>query len=193
MNDLFGSLYSGRLAGHQLIGLLDNYDIVYLVVEGNWRPNMHSGLVELADSQWHWHTLGRGKSAYTYRELVGRWNTLAVACGVIIAYTRDPQDTAAWIRFTYNWWQKDFSEHKSHRGFNRVNNLDRKVHFIKPTILRRMLKELPEVGWDLTEALEAAYPTMELLVAATETDLRSIPGVGKVIAHTIYRLLHEGG
>src|SRR3954469_1333034 len=39
LNDLVGSLRSGRLAGHQLPGLRSAYEFSWLIVEGLWRTN----------------------------------------------------------------------------------------------------------------------------------------------------------
>src|ERR1035437_8002080 len=39
LGDLVNSLRTGRLAGHQLPGLLKTYDYAWLLVEGEWRAN----------------------------------------------------------------------------------------------------------------------------------------------------------
>src|ERR1035437_4551441 len=39
LGDLVNSLRTGRLAGHQLPGLLKTYDHAWLLMEGQWRAN----------------------------------------------------------------------------------------------------------------------------------------------------------
>ena len=46
IRDLLNSMVTGRLVGHQLIGLVNNYHYVYIVVEGLWRFNPTDGMME---------------------------------------------------------------------------------------------------------------------------------------------------
>src|SRR2546426_10716375 len=48
LNDALQCIQTGRFAGTQLPGLLHDYDVVYLIVEGAWRPGKEGTLERLA-------------------------------------------------------------------------------------------------------------------------------------------------
>jgi ERCC4-type nuclease len=190
IRDLVSSMDTGRLSGHQLIGLLDFYNLVYIVVEGIWR--VHNGLVEVCVGRNSWRPLGGSRERqYSYAEIANFLNTLAVITGVRVWFTSDPQQTGDWIRHTYFWWQKAWNEHRAHLNFQKAPDMPKHARLSRPTLVQRMAKELYEVGWDRAGEIATAFPTMELLMAATQKDLLKIPKIGKKMAESIYQELHR--
>src|SRR5262245_5878451 len=48
IEDLVDSMQTGRLSGHQLPGICENYDYGYLIIEGIWRPG-REGFLEIGN------------------------------------------------------------------------------------------------------------------------------------------------
>jgi ERCC4-type nuclease len=191
IRDLANSIQSGRLSGHQLIGLLDWYHVVYIVVEDTYR--VRDNVIEIPEGR-HWKPLqGKLKPGHVfgYVEIANYLNTLSIIPGVKLWFTPDLQTTALWIRHTYFWWQKKFGEHKAHLNFRLGPQLPKRMRLHRPTIEECMIKELPGVGWEKALEVAKAFPTMEELMQADPKELIKVPGIGKVLAKSIYERLHR--
>lgn len=169
LGDFIQSMRDRRLAGHQLKGLLESYDYVYLIVEGIWRVG-ENGEVQVwrrVSRKTKWLPLygGRrgGKQSVTYKEMDGHLSSLSHCAGLDYIRTPNETDTAAFIASRYNWWQKEFDEHRSHLdiyadynpvvgrfgGGHRGRILRRTVSHVE-----KMLSQLPGVdraAFDLAE------------------------------------------
>jgi ERCC4-type nuclease len=189
--DLIKSMTEGRLSGHQLIGLFNTYSKVYLLVEGMWRSNPSSGLLERWNKSRGWHLIEFGRRRFTYREIVNYLNTLSVMCGVMVWQTAGMADSARWLTDLHAWWNKPFEDHHSHLQFHNESPVGAFMH--KPPAFRRMVKELSDVGWKKSEQICGWFGTMERLMNATEGDLKKIPGVGSKMAAQIWKELHGNG
>lgn len=191
IKDLAHSILSGRLSGHQLIGLLDWYHVVYVVVDGVWR--VHNNVIEVAEGS-RWRPLGgreRPGKTFGYVEVANYLNTLAVITGVKVWFTNGLELTAEWIRHTYYWWQKPYDQHRAHLNFSKGPAMPKHAVLTRPTLVQKMAKELTGVGWERAGALAARYPTFEDLMAATPEELITVPGIGKSGSETIYKELHR--
>lgn len=191
IRDLANSIQSGRLSGHQLIGLLEWYHVVYILIEGVIR--VRGNVIEVMESG-KWKPLqGKVKPGHMfgYSEISNYLNTLAIIPNVKIWWTENIQTSGLWIRHTYYWWQKKYEEHKSHLNFVQGPVLPKRMRLTRPTTLQRMLKEMPGVGWDRAMELTKIFPTMEEVMAATAKDFIKVPGIGKVTANDIFKELHR--
>ena len=193
ITDLVSSIHSGRLSGHQVLGLLNSYDYVYVVVEGLWRPGP-SGLLQ----QWrkgHWVTLrdygGRGRSGLVAREITNYLNTLTLMRGIRVWRTNTPQETAQWLLDLHAWWGKRWGQHKSHHQFNGDAVGLSGVLLRRPGLVMRIAKELDGVGWEKARAIAERYSSVLELALADPDELREIPGIGKVLAHRISEQLQH--
>ena len=189
LSDLVNSMQSGRLSGHQLIGLVDTYHIVYLLIEGTYRVNWDTGTIMVPRGK-GWTPLGFGARTFSYREVANFLNTLAIIGNVHVWFTHDIVESGAWIRFTYNWWQKAWEEHKAHKAFNRSRQGPTNALLVKPTILQRIANQLTGIGWEKAGELSAKFPTTESLVSAEPKDLMEVRGIGKGLANKIWKELH---
>ena len=109
IHDLIDSIVSKRLSGHQLPGMAAEYDYVYLLVEGLWRPGS-SGELETRNGQWS----AEHSSGLSYRSVNSFLNTLEVKAGVIVRRTWADVETAEVIVDLYRWWQEPWDKHQSH-------------------------------------------------------------------------------
>ena len=181
--DLISSMISGRLSGHQMVGLMADYDWVYLLVEGQWKADTAGGLQNL--TTWNrWVKVKIGKREFKMADIYNFLNTLTVMCGAVIVRTSTPQETALWLDGTYRWWQKGWEEHKSHSQFQIREGF---VSLQKPTLVTRVAKEFAGVGWGKARVIGKKYRTMQGLMNADMKGLMDVDGIGKVLAKSIVR------
>ena len=191
IRDLIGSMESGRLSGHQLIGLTDFYHVVYILVEGIFR--VRDGELEVVSGKNRWMPVGgpRRRRVYSYREVANYLNSLAIMAGVHIWFTQNEQMSGDWIRSTYFWWQKPWEEHRSHLKFQEAPDMPKRMRFTKPGLVQRVLKEFEGVGWDRAGELAIVFPTMEEVMSAAPEDFVKVPGVGKKTSQSLWNALHK--
>jgi len=183
IRDLLSSMTSGRLSGHQLIGLMDSYSWIYLIIEGVWKFSAESGLlVEYRGKSWSPVSLGSRR--FMAKEVVGYLNTLAVKTGVIILYSGGKQETVQTICALYHWWDKEWESHSSHLGRNKSSK-GIEVSLTKPNLVRRVAAELGGVGWGKSKDVAAHFGSVWEMVHATEREWRQIPGIGKILAQRV--------
>lgn len=180
--DFLQSMTTGRLSGHQMVGLTKNYDWVYLLVEGVWRPDKTSGILQRIKANGKWGDAAQGSRRFMAREVYNFTNTLQIMCGVITVCTSNQWETARWLDSTYGWWQKDWGKHKSHLQFQKpvVH-----AHLSKPNLVTRMASQFEGIGWDKAKAIGKRFPLVEDLLFASVDDLMEVPGVGKKLAQSI--------
>lgn len=119
IGDLVNSMRSQRLSGHQLRGLNQSYDVVYLVVEGVWRPGSGGEIETYAGKTKGWVPLYADvdRNAVKYKQVVSYLNSLSLMARTMsgepwrVVHTSYPTDTASLYATYYEWWQKE--SHKS--------------------------------------------------------------------------------
>jgi len=189
IHDLLDSLSTGRLSGHQLPGMINSYNIVYLVIEGIWRADPRSGILQKYSGGWKPLHLGNRK--FMAREVYNFLNSLAVLKGVIHYCTGNPRETAILIMSLYHWWlDKSFSAHRSHeRPHSPFVSLS-----VRPrSVVERMAQEIPGVGAERARLVAKKFSTPMEMIIATPGDWLTIPGIGKKLSVDIPRALQEGG
>jgi ERCC4-type nuclease len=182
LSDLINSTLSGRLQGHQLPGLLSSYNYTYLVVEGVWK--VKDGNIQ----QWRkggW-VRERGMSAHALHALV---NTLSIITGVNVVRTDSPAGTVDWLLDLHDWWIKPYNRHRGHLGFQvepRASTL-----LDKPSLVRRVAKELPGIGWERSKVVADHFRSVLEMVVADERRWQEIPGIGPVLARSVVEAMQR--
>lgn len=190
LNDLLQSMADGRLVGHQLLGMSTRYSVVYLLIEGMWRADPREGVIQVYRKR-KWVPVHHGKRMFMMRDLAAFLNTLSVLCGVRMWRSDTIQASGQWLLGLYRWWQKEWTEHKSHLRFHDIPDPTRSgARLVRPSLMQRILKEFPGVGWERAKDLAKAFPTVGSLADATERDLLRVRGVGKVLARQIWEGIH---
>jgi len=187
ISDLVSSITTGRLSGHQLIGLLRCYAVVYVLVEGLWRPAPGNGTLEIRHNR-GWVPLQHGRRAYQYAEIIGYLNTLRIFAGVHVVRTANRVETVKLVCTLAGWWTKPWGAHKSHRSVHVP--LPVTVSLSAPPLVARLAAQLPGIGWERARAIAAAFPTPAALWEAGESDLRGVEGIGKTLAARAWEALH---
>lgn len=180
LGDAAQSIRSGRFAGHQLPGLLAQYDRVYVVLEGAYRPGPEGELETFTKG--HWQTGSWGGCGWMYNELDGWINTVSIIAGVTVKRTMSRRETAAVISGLHYWWtNKSYEKHRSHVGFDESG----RPTLLKPGLVRRVAAELPLVGWERSSAVADEFASVLAMALADESAWLKIKGIGKVIAHKV--------
>ena len=185
--DLLSSMTTGRLSGHQIIGLTHHYDWVYLLVEGIWKPDRNTGVLQHITKGGKWGPVAQGSRRFMARDIWNFSNTLQVMCGIITVTTSNHWETARWLAACNGWWEKKWGNHRSHLQFQKPVTHAR---LSKPTLVVRMASQLAGVGWDRARKIGVLFETMEDLMAADVDDLMGVDGIGIKMAERIWEELH---
>jgi len=190
LRDLLNSMVTGRLSGHQLIGLLNSYDVVYLVVEGLWRGDPVNGILQYRQGK-HWTSVSLGSRQFMKRDLDGFVNTLMVMGAVLVRETMSSRETASLITNLYHWWSKPWEDHKSHVSLHK-SRYRSSIMPVKPSVLRSVASELPGVGWELSGRVEKHFSNILEMALADVSDWVQIKGIGKRTAQKVVEEIKGG-
>ena len=187
IHELVTAFDTGRFVGKQLPRLVANYDYRWLVVEGLWRYHDGDGVLEVLRGH-DWVSLGFGSKRYMAREIAAFLFTIQLRGGVSLHLSANRGQTLHWLTVLYHWWTcKDFDRHRSHLSF--YAPVPDRALFIKPSLVRRMAKELDGVLWEKSEAIAQHFSNPLQMCAANEAEWRKVPGIGKTLAERIVRAL----
>ncbi len=183
VSDLVNSMLTGRLSGHQLIGMLEMYNYSYLLVEGVMRANPKNGIAEVPRGR-RWFPANRGERLLRKDDIDKYLHTLSVMAGVIVWHTRTIKDSAQWISGLYKWWCKDWNKHSSHLRHHR--------HFgtfsiRKPPLAVRVAAEFAGVGIRKANAAAKKFGSVHAFINASEKELSEVDGIGNALSKSIHR------
>lgn len=191
LNDVLDCMIDGRFAGHQLIGMINSYDRIYLLVEmGGTRWDRRTGFLQ------RWKPTGNGKGVwvdvmragrnFTYRDLEHWYSTFEEFAQLRVVRTGDQSESARWVTSKYSWWtSKGYDEHKSMCQFHVPP--PPVAAFAKPGVVRRVAKELHDLGWERSGPVAAHFGTIYRMANAPAEEWAAIEvGVNKLgITHTV--------
>ncbi len=173
--DLVSSLRSGRLQGHQLIGLQQAFDYRWLIIEGTWKQGRHGELVQ-----------GKTKvhGGMSGAELEKRLTTLEVQGGIKIRHTATRSDTLRVICNLYRWWtDRNLDTHDSHIVIYHPTPL------IPISQFRQTVSTLPGIGIKLSAVVEKRFGTLNQMFRATVEQWEDIEGIGRPTAERIVQTI----
>lgn len=174
--EMLKSYLDKRYVGHQYPGMARTYERSFLLVEGEYRPDPKSGLLQVQKFG-HWIS---ARNAVMWREYRAHLMTLAFCGGVPTLESKDESETGWLLACLYRWWTgKDFDQHKSHLAFSEAGP---EGLLTKHSLKRRWAKELPGIGYEKSKALADHYESARHLALATVTDLMEVDGIGHKLA-----------
>lgn len=188
--DVVECMRDGRLAGHQLVGMIQHYDWSYLIVEANSRENPASGVLEV----WRrdgWTALEVGPTRwFLAQDIESYLTTLESQSGPTfrIRRTHNVRETCQEIRNLHHWWSgsgKAWGEHGSLKVI--YDPPPPVVLFEKPSLARRWANQLSGIGWEKSAAVARHFRTARAMADAEIREWTDIPGIGKGIATKAYR------
>lgn len=175
--DVLACIVSGRFAGHQLPGLVNAYDEVWLLVIGQWRARPQDGILEERrhghGGGMYWTAAGGGQRLWMWRDVQSWLLSMQLMAGIRMAQAADEEEAVHWIKTCYNWHQRE--EHKSHLVMYSSKELYADTAMLtRPPLARRIASELPHIGLKRSADVAARFPTVEAMMAATEKDWREL-------------------
>ena len=185
IGDLISGMTTGRIAGKQLIGLLNSYHYIYLVVEGEMRANPRDGLLEVK-YHGHWCPYKAGKRTFMARDVWAYLNTLEIVCGLHCHYCPVDMDTVYYIMALHHWWAKEYEEHRSHL---QAHQRPGPVQLTKQSVFQRMVGQMDGIGFDKAKALDRRFDSISALISATRNELMEVDGIGKKLSEDIIKQL----
>jgi len=186
ITDLQNSIKTGRLTEHQLPGLCDTFDRVYLLVEGIFKEDDDGRLVHWQGNR-NWAPHPQGISA---KEMRGFLFSLEEFAGVRVLYSRSTRDTCEILAQLYNWWQKPYSSHTSHMKFKIVEFPE--VSIVRPNLVMKIAAQLPGLGVKKARAVHPTFKTMQEMANAPEELWKQIPGIGDTLATKLVKVIRQG-
>lgn len=196
--DFMNGMLSGRIADKQLPVLLDCYEVAWIVIEGRIRPKPGNGVLQVGrrmgmlntSDEWrNYSDAAHMKREVMYRDVDHFIMTLNMKAGVRVWRTETTDETVAFLADLRSWWMKPWDKHKSHLAFYSPREEADSALLVRPSLVRRIAKELPGVGWEKSALVARAFRTVADLVVADEEEWRTIPGIGKTMARDIVRKL----
>jgi hypothetical protein len=119
LRDVLACICNGRFAGHQLPGLVQAYEKVHLLVEGTWRPNARTGILQLRLRKGVWVDASVGSRRFMFTDLLTWLFTMENKAGILVSRVSDWQEATLWLSNLYAWWTaKGWDGHKSHLAFH---------------------------------------------------------------------------
>ena len=183
IHDLLQSASTGRLAGHQLPGMLASFDVPWLLIYGPYRPGDGGVLQVLSGKKWQGYRIGSKLVPYGYIESF-LFDVQATGCRVKHVY--NAEEAAKWLMTLHRWWSKEWHQHKGLRAFDNSKNLSLLPGLsAEKELIARVAKELPGVGFDRAMAAAGHFTSVVEMVLATQKDWEQVPGIGKVIAKAV--------
>jgi ERCC4-type nuclease len=178
VDDLLASMQDGRLSGRQLPALARDYDYVYLVIEGIWKPGKEGELQVWEGGEW------RTRRIHT-RAVTNYLMGLTLRAGLICWRTGTKEETVAFIVDQYRMWEKEWDRHRCHeRAYTAAEGdvdrslelpAGRRVRFQewKPReigAVERVLLQVPGIGAEKARQIGKQFASVADMVNAGEEE-----------------------
>lgn len=191
VRDVLCSIEDGRFAAHQLPGLIETYDYVYLIVEG--RATVDASSLDLIEP---YGDTGRGRPYrlgpshnIPYRQFDNYLNSISTQSSCRVKRSTSPAETIMQLVDLYHWFQKPWSQHQSLKVLRKEPP---KFSFFTPSVRQLVASCLPGIGYEKSMAVAQKFPTITEMVLATPRQWMEVPGIGDTLARRITKLLFEG-
>ena len=188
VRDVLSSMTSGRYAGHQLPGMIRQYDYVYLLVWGMVREDYESGLLQEYGKFDKWWDVTVGQTRFMYQQYAAYLDTMQTKVGVKVIRVNREHEAAAEIHSLYRWWtSKKWEQHGSDKVL--YTPPPPSALFMKPTLVRKWATALDGIGWEKSLGVEQKFKTALDLALADPREWMEVPGIGKGLAEKAVRLI----
>jgi ERCC4-type nuclease len=181
--DVLACVIDGRFAGHQLPGLVKEYDHVYLLIEGLFKANS-DGILEIPRGR-TWREVRLGSRRFMWRDFQTWLTSMETFGGVKIRHTSGRKETILMIKALKRWWSsKEWEEHRSHLAVNKSQS-----HALgtKYSLKRRIAAQLPGIGDEMSGRVSCHFSSIDEMVNAPKDIWTEIEGIGDKTAEKIIK------
>lgn len=186
LGDMLQCIDNGRFVGHQLPDMLDCYEVPILLVEGIWRERADGILEVPAGVTWKPIRVGAGYAMAS--ALVGFLLTMEMKVGIKVMRTGTTSQTVDWLYHINRWWTtKEWEDHRAHLAFDNSQAL---ALISRPSLVRRVAKELPGVGMGRSGPVARRFDSVVDMAMATVDEWQAIEGIGKTTAQRVVRAIN---
>ena len=159
--ELAQSLRSGRLAGHQLLGLRQAYTHCWLVIEGLWKQDA-VGTVMVKSRYGRWKPM---QPRMTATELEKQLLTLQLRGGISVRWVSRRSDTLRFLTALYRWWTDvNLDQHTSHLAIYHPAPL------MPISKFRKIISSIDDVGFKVSLAAEHQFKTVRRAINASPAE-----------------------
>lgn len=187
IKDMLSSIRNGRYAGEQIPKMIDHYDFRFLVIEGRYRTNWHSGILEERYGRDYAPVLV-GKSTFLGLELDSFLISNVLCTPIRVQRTRDPQETVEFVMSLHHRFNKSWDDNMKHVAA--IHEPEQYATVGKASTVRRVAHTLSGLGWERSGTVEQHFDSVADMVAATPGEWSKLPGFGKVLSQRVWDQLH---
>ncbi len=208
IEDLLSSLSTGRLVAHQIPGLLDMYDMCILLVQGMYRPDPETGVLQILKNtrtgKRTWIAAKNGEYRWMWKDVNTRlWSiyaqTLMMGKPVTILQTANSRETALIILSIASWGSKKWGQHRSLKAMNKMTSVRLTTYkhkqesgigrLLPPTKQEEIVAHL--VGPSKALRVLDHFGSIHNLVNADESEWLGIKGIGKLTTKEVMNVLRR--
>jgi ERCC4-type nuclease len=188
VQDITNCINTGRFMSQFQVCKEMGCEVMVIIVEGRYQSNPLDGVLEVPG--WDPEKKKRSWHAATPTMMYSRFDQylteLDYLAGVIVKRSADVRETADVIKALYANFQTPPSQHGSlNKMFSAPQTI---VELARPSLIRRMAKELSGIGWGKSKAVAAHFKTPKAMCNAGIKEWQKIDGIGKKIAAQV---VHE--
>ncbi len=195
IKDMLGSLRSGRLVGEQIPKLLSRYEYVFLILEGTFRTNKFSGLLEDLYGN-HYSPITIGKSSFLGLEVESAITSILAATPIRYIRTRNEHETVEWVVSLNHTFSKPWD--KQIAKITAIHQPEQYATIGKASTVRRFANAMNGLGWERSGTLDHNYQSVWDVVSTDpncecirpSSDYEKLPGFGKVLSKRIWDQIH---
>ena len=185
VDDLIKCVNDGRHLSQVERAHAAGYRYQFVIIEGRYRRGK-DGLLEVPRAgKWNTHFTN-----VEYHRVEAYLNQLTWYGHVRVMTSHTPSETADRVVELYSMFQRPPEEHTSLNAI--YSEAPPQVRmFGPPSLIKKVAKELPGVGWKRAAAVEAQFPSVLALAQATPEDIEKVEGIGKRIAFRVHNAIRE--
>lgn len=184
---MLSDIRSGRFSGEQLPKLLEHYEFIFLLIEGRYRSNWHTGLLEEKRGK-QWGPLTIGSTTYVSLELEAFLNTISMCTPVReIRHTSNAHESAEYVLSLHHSFSKAWDKHSAHVAIHKPQD---HVMVGRTSTVRRVSHALTGIGWEKSGAIDQAFRSVADMCEASPKDYEALPGFGRKLSKQVWAELH---
>ena len=174
--DLVACINDGRHIQQVQDAHTAGFNYYFLVLEAIWRETQDGEDTEyMVGNRWI-------RAGMSYQRVDSYLNELTYLMGVTVKYSKSSKETARIVRGMHDFFE-DTEAHSSLKKFYTAPMSP--VLLTRPSLVRRVAKELPDIGWERSFTIEQRLSTVREMVNAPADEWIELEGIGKGIASKI--------